>query len=398
MMKDNLPSTRKPKSVRPLTNPDEIDCVRSHLQSRHRDLLLFELAIQTGLRLQDLLQLKVSDLNGLETGQRIDLPNVSAAPPGGPVMTALLQETFQHYINEIRAIQDQFLFKSQKNDRPLTLSSASHLISIWYQQTGLTGLRGARSLHKTWEALFRQPASTEFSTDTGLHEGGLLGPVNPPTLAKSVYEEIVNSIVAGRIRPGQRLVAREIAEQAEVSYMPAREALGWLQAAGFITIKRKKGYVVNTLSRSDLKEVSEIRLSLETATVRKAVLARSDKTIVRLEKLLALYLVAIGENNAIDAFCVGREFHRTLYQDANMPIYTSIIETLWDKLSPYYYIEMKERKGNDAAWFAVQKRLHEKILQGMREKDPDKVDYYLRQDINATNDIVTGIFDSTHKP
>ena len=63
--KKRLTPTRKREIVTPIRDPEDIQRVRRNLKDRSRDLLLFDLATQTGLRMKLLISLKVKDLSKL---------------------------------------------------------------------------------------------------------------------------------------------------------------------------------------------------------------------------------------------------------------------------------------------------------------------------------------------
>src|ERR1700685_3692051 len=71
------------------------------------------------------------------------------------------------------------------------------------------------------------------------------GPIRPVArpvpLRQSVYEALVELIVAGPPRPGQHLVESELARQLGVSRQPVREALHRLEAEGWIDLRTSQG-------------------------------------------------------------------------------------------------------------------------------------------------------------
>ena len=53
------------KYVQPIRDKNKIEEIKSYLkESGTRDLLLFTMGINTGLRISDLLKLKINDVNG----------------------------------------------------------------------------------------------------------------------------------------------------------------------------------------------------------------------------------------------------------------------------------------------------------------------------------------------
>lgn len=88
------------------------------------------------------------------------------------------------------------------------------------------------------------------------------------SLAQDVAERIEEEILAGRFRPGEHLVEARIAEQLGISRGPVREALRLLSAEGLLKGELGRGTSVVRLSSTDVREIYELRLALETRAVR----------------------------------------------------------------------------------------------------------------------------------
>jgi len=145
-------------------------------------------------------------------------------------------------------------------------------------------------------------------------------PVNPiqtPTTQELVYKELERAIVTARIKPGERLVAEKLARQMGISTIPIREAIGRLEARNFLTVQPKKGVTVNELSEKSLREILEIRLLLELPVARRAAIAVTKDTVETIELLNSQYISAQQKNDADRALSVNREFHFTIYSQAN---------------------------------------------------------------------------------
>ena len=67
-------STHRSRVIDPIKDPQDIERIRKNLSKKSRDLLFFDLATQTGLRVKELLKLKAKDLFGLKAGDPLVLP------------------------------------------------------------------------------------------------------------------------------------------------------------------------------------------------------------------------------------------------------------------------------------------------------------------------------------
>jgi DNA-binding GntR family transcriptional regulator len=93
-------------------------------------------------------------------------------------------------------------------------------------------------------------------------------------LTQETYLRLRDDIVAGRIRPNERLVAADLASHLGISRTPVREALQLLEAEDFV-VSLRRGYVVREHSREEVVEIYLVRAALEGMAAR-LVAERSD--------------------------------------------------------------------------------------------------------------------------
>ncbi len=119
-----------------LNGANDINRLRGVLRKSPRDLLFFELAIRTGMHAKDLLKLTVADLDGLKPGQELKLRRIPKAS-NRIVITPAVQRAFASRVRQASLSGDDFLFRSQKGGRPLSLVSLSRLVSGWFAAAGM---------------------------------------------------------------------------------------------------------------------------------------------------------------------------------------------------------------------------------------------------------------------
>ncbi|WP_433888927.1 GntR family transcriptional regulator [Streptomyces sp. CA-111067] len=83
------------------------------------------------------------------------------------------------------------------------------------------------------------------------------------SLREQIREHILEGIVSGRWKPGERIVERRIAVELQVSQTPVREALRELETLRLIESAPNKGVRVRGLTAADLKESYPVRAGLE---------------------------------------------------------------------------------------------------------------------------------------
>ena len=85
-----------------------------------------------------------------------------------------------------------------------------------------------------------------------------------------IIERLREAIFAGRIVPGQRLIANELTEQLGVGRGSVREAFQRLASDGLVDIIPNRGAIVRRLSRDQVRELFQIRVNLEGLAARLA--------------------------------------------------------------------------------------------------------------------------------
>ncbi|CAM4193004.1 DNA-binding transcriptional regulator, GntR family [Lacicoccus alkaliphilus] len=109
--------------------------------------------------------------------------------------------------------------------------------------------------------------------------------VKRDVLPNSVTTILRQAILKGDLKPNERLVQADIAEQLGVSRMPVREALKTLELEGLVSLEPHKGAIVNSLTLEDIDEIYELRTLLEPLTLKKSIPNLTVEAITSLEEL-----------------------------------------------------------------------------------------------------------------
>ena len=109
-------------------------------------------------------------------------------------------------------------------------------------------------------------------------------------LREVVCETLRDAIRKGKLKPGERLMESQLAEDLGVSRTPVREAIRKLELEGYVIMMPRRGTYVANLSIRDVNEVFEIRTSLDSLASGLAAERITDEELERLQRLL----VAIG--------------------------------------------------------------------------------------------------------
>jgi DNA-binding GntR family transcriptional regulator len=86
---------------------------------------------------------------------------------------------------------------------------------------------------------------------------------NYKPLREMVFESLREAIIQGRLKPGERMMEIQLADEMGVSRTPIREAIRKLELEGFVVMVPRKGAYVSGISVKDIVDVFEVRAALE---------------------------------------------------------------------------------------------------------------------------------------
>jgi DNA-binding GntR family transcriptional regulator len=197
------------------------------------------------------------------------------------------------------------------------------------------------------------------------------------TLAEKAYETLRRAITSGALRPGARLPIEELAEHLDMSPMPIREAVRRLDAVGLVQNVPHRGARVAALSVTDLAEVYEVRLSLETTAIRRAARRFDDGHADHARGCLAA-LEAMTDDASVAASEAHTRFHFSLYDAADSVWLVRVIRPLWE-VSERYALEWPEVRQ-----LSRRAAEHRHMLAACEARDPDRAAAVLRDHLART--------------
>lgn len=155
-MNANHPKQGSKITVDPISESG-IANIKRLLADKPRDLLLFTLGINNGLRIGDILKLKVSDLKALKVGETLKLKERKTGKVNYLMMNKATHKAFQDYVKALNPNDHEYIFRSAKGDNEhLTVPTASQMVKAWCKQVGLTGNFASHSLRKTFGTIQRK--------------------------------------------------------------------------------------------------------------------------------------------------------------------------------------------------------------------------------------------------
>lgn len=147
-----------------------------------------------------------------------------------------------------------------------------------------------------------------------------------------VLATLRQEIIAGRLRPGDRLVERELAERFGVSRVPVREAIRALVAEGFVHFETPRRTVVRRLTPTDVKELFELREALEVYAAGLAASRATPEDLAEVEQLLAQAATATEAGDAEAITDVNSRLHDRILAMAGNSLLIEALEPVAGRL------------------------------------------------------------------
>src|SRR5690349_4864137 len=85
-----------------------------------------------------------------------------------------------------------------------------------------------------------------------------------------VGQVVREAILAGKLKPGDRIVEGKLARELDVGFSPVREALQELEYLGLLTHRANRATYVTQLSSTEVRQIYRLRAELEALSVKYA--------------------------------------------------------------------------------------------------------------------------------
>jgi integrase len=150
MSNKNHPKLGSRTVVDPIRNPKDINSIKKLLSNEYRNLLIFTLGINNGLRIGDLLKLKAKDVKDLEIGASLRIRETKTGKDNILVINKGSHKVLEQYLDSIHLDDDDFLFPSRKSNNHLTVQYINNMVKSWARTINLKGNYGSHTLRKTF--------------------------------------------------------------------------------------------------------------------------------------------------------------------------------------------------------------------------------------------------------
>ena len=159
------------------------------------------------------------------------------------------------------------------------------------------------------------------------------------SLTTQVERGLKDKLSIGALRPGTRLITKNIAQELGISITPVREALLRLVSANALAIAPAQAFMVPDITMTRFSEIIHIRCELEGMAVMTATSQVTAERMEILQALLADYQQAHESGTVEDRLLANRALR--------LPTLVEMIEQLWVRMGPSLHF-LYDRAKHDA--------------------------------------------------
>lgn len=194
------------------------------------------------------------------------------------------------------------------------------------------------------------------------------------TLPMQVLNKLMDWIMDGKLKMGEKLNTEALARQLGVSRMPIREALKSLEKMGLAESIPYVGVKLVSLEQEDVLQIYLMRQLLEPLAAGEACKKITEEQIHELEEIHKEY-IPIVEADEIDAkklYLQNRKFHFAIYSISEMDRVCAMIESLWDTLSFFKLIYGRDviKNTNGAKNMIAE---HQGYIDALKDRDAERL-------------------------
>jgi DNA-binding GntR family transcriptional regulator len=188
-------------------------------------------------------------------------------------------------------------------------------------------------------------------------------------LSDEIVEVLQRDIIGGVLRPGQRLVERELIRRFGVSSIPVREALLELEARGLVVKRHNIGCSVIQLSATEAARICQLRRVLEPKVMEWAAERITPQAIDTLGSQFRKLEQAAAAGDLAAFFHEDLAFHRMIWDAADNPYAVRALESVMGSLFASGLIGSRDRQSIDLlAEFAK----HQRLFDAIRDHDSQR--------------------------
>lgn len=206
-------------------------------------------------------------------------------------------------------------------------------------------------------------------------------------LREIVFETLRNAIIKQILKPGERLMEIQLADELGVSRTPVREAIRKLELEGLVVMVPRRGAYVAGISMRDIHEVFQVRGALEALAAGLAAERITPEELEDMERQLVKEAEETEANNLRSIVEIDTSFHDIMYKAARNQKLIQMVNNLQEQLQRFRSASLA-RPGRSKT--ALDE--HKKIVEALAARDNKLAEQLAIEHIeNAENAMILSL-------
>ncbi|WP_126424773.1 GntR family transcriptional regulator [Brevibacillus marinus] len=179
------------------------------------------------------------------------------------------------------------------------------------------------------------------------------------------YRKIKEKIMRGDFLDSNSTSENQLVEELQMSRTPIREALQRLQHEGLIKIISNQGIVIQELSIKETNDLFDMRIAIETYSLKKNVGFISQHDFKQLDDIIARQKQACAERDVFSFIQLDGEFHQYLLELGGNSLFIQMMSNIRDRL--YFDANRLHKRYPDSIARLIEE--HVKITEALKKGD-----------------------------
>lgn len=148
----NHPKKGAAIKVNPIYSIQHIEAIKTNLKAQPRNYCLFVMGINTAFRANELLSLRIKQVEHLKVGSRLEVKQSKNDKYRAVTVNSNGYEALQYWLklHPRRGEPNAVLFQSNRSHSAIRVSTLNNLVKLWCKDVGVIDNTGSHTLRKTW--------------------------------------------------------------------------------------------------------------------------------------------------------------------------------------------------------------------------------------------------------
>ena len=203
--------------------------------------------------------------------------------------------------------------------------------------------------------------------------------INTESVNKQIYDLIKRDILERRLKPGEKIDTKGIAEENGISVMPVRNALQQLATNGLVLNRERVGFYVRKFNTDEIYRIMEVRMMFELHCMQNH-MDGIDRNQV--QKILDQIKCSISQQELDE---LDHEMHRMIIHASE----NEFLISEYDRLNALFALGVS---GGEEVNVHTAKKEHIEILNAILSGNVNKAVDQLQRHLERAKDEIAGIY------